>query len=163
MRVCATALKRAESEPPLLYFSAVLRSRPPTAATMFVSLSHIVLASRLTSWARVLTIERLSNVVEVSGRTVLPNTLQLDLAPATSLGAHEFNDPIVLTPSVSRVPLKQLLELLQEMRREPEGGAALVDENAVQNLFFQPPPSSPAGSADEDAAAAAAAAARPPA
>ena len=161
MRVCATALKRAESEPPLLYFPAVLRTRPPTAATMFVSLSHIVLASRLTSWARVLTIERLSNVVEVSGRTVLPNTLQLDLAPATSLGAHEFNDPIVLTPSVSRVPLKQLLELLQEMRREPEGGAALVDENAVQNLFFQPPPSSPAGSAGDEAAPPAAA--HPPA
>ena len=115
---------------------------------------------QLTSWARVLTIERLSDVVEISGRTVLPNTLQLDLAPATSPGAHEFNDSIVITPSVSRVPLKQLLELLQEMRREPEGGAALVDENAVQNLFFQPPPSSPAGSADEDAAAAAA---RPPA
>ena len=85
----------------------------------------------------------------------------LDLAPATSLGAHEFNDPIVLTPSVSRVPLKQLLELLQEMRREPEGGAALVDENAVQNLFFQPPPSSPAGSAGDEAAPPAAA--HPPA
>ena len=34
--VCAKALKRAESEPPLLYFSVVIRARPPTAATLCV-------------------------------------------------------------------------------------------------------------------------------
>ena len=136
MRVCATALKRAESEPPLLYFGGVVDASADRG-------DHVCVARhRPRCRAHVVGARALDRAPEQRGRGERHGAAQhapARSAPATSLGAHEFNDRIVLTPSVSRV-LKQLLELLQEMRREPEGGAARRRERQPEPLL-QPPPS----------------------